>query len=188
MKESYCSSLSGVLKSQQPKWHHEAVTVSKQAGLLGLLEQCILLKASSPPELFSVPKAFRFPRTVCGIHRLPPFPGRLFVWAGTRRIAYCALHHLSQLALQLGQAGVLFPNDLGLLKQFLVLILELLLLLLHFDPQLRDLPLQRRQARAVGLHLLLQLGHLLPGRALLGEQLHCCQCCRRPWNFRENCD
>lgn len=188
MKENHCPSLSGVLKSQQPRWHHEAGHVSKQAGLLGLLEQCILLKAPCPPQLFSVPKAFRFPRTVCGIHRLPPFPGRLFVWAGSRRIPYCALHHLAQLALQLGQARVLFPNDLGLLKQFLVLILELLLLLLHFEAQLRDLPLQRRQARAVGFHLLLQLGDLLPGRALLGEQLHCCQRCGRPWNFRDSWD
>lgn len=36
MKENYCSSLSGVLKNQQPKWHHEAS--HKQADLLGLLK------------------------------------------------------------------------------------------------------------------------------------------------------
>lgn len=79
MKENYCSSLSGVLKSQRLRDTMKLVTVSTQAELLGLLKQCILLKVSFPPKLFSVSKAFRFPRTVCGFNRLPPFSRRLFV-------------------------------------------------------------------------------------------------------------
>lgn len=135
---------------------------------------CILLKVSFIPKLFVISKAFRLPKRTYWFGGSLPFPRGLFTWCWPWRTSNCAFHDFSQFAFELSQSSILLTYDLSLLKQFLVLVLELLLLLLNFGAKLWNFTPQHSHACTIGFNLLLEFGHFLPWWILFGEELHCC--------------
>lgn len=155
------------------KWHH-AVNCSIQTPCLGN-SSAFSWRCHFSQKLFIISKAFRLPkRTYWFSSPLPPLSRRQFTWCWPWGTSDCAFHDLSQFAFKLSQSGVLLTYDLSLLKQFLILVLELFLLLLNFGAKLWNFTPQHSHTCTIGFNLLLEFGDLLPWWILFGEELHCC--------------